>query len=46
MQFMQRKAKADDKLRQQDEKREKLEDEFSSSFAKRFKANIGGEQER
>lgn len=38
-QFMQRKVKAEEAQKQQQDKREKLEREFSSSYAKRLKAD-------
>ncbi|CAN0374864.1 unnamed protein product [Pylaiella littoralis] len=39
MKFMQRKVKAEEAQKQQQDKREKLEREFSSSYAKRLKAD-------
>ncbi|CAB1112912.1 unnamed protein product [Ectocarpus sp. CCAP 1310/34] len=39
MKFMQRKAQADEAQKQRQEKREKLESDFSSSYAKRLKAD-------
>lgn len=38
---MQRKAKVDETRRQHSEKQKKLENEFSTSFAKRLKSNSG-----
>lgn len=46
MQFMQRKVKADEVQKQQQEKRDKLERDFSSSYAKRLKADRGSEKDR
>lgn len=39
LQFMQRKVQADEAQKQRQEKREKLESDFSSSYAKRLKAD-------
>lgn len=43
---MQRKVKIDESQRQQQEKRDKLERDFSSSFAKRLKADQANEKDR
>lgn len=45
-QFMQRKVKADEAQRQQRDRREKLERDFSSSYAKRLKADRANEKGR
>lgn len=43
---MQRKVIVDEALREQEKKREKLERDFSSSYAKRLKADRGEEKDR
>lgn len=45
-QFMQRKVKADEAQRQQQEKRDKLESDFSSSYLKRLKPDKPNQKDR
>lgn len=46
LQFMQRKVKADEVQKQQQDKRDKLERDFSSSYSKRLKADLATEKDR
>eukprot|EP00752_Nemacystus_decipiens_P004583 g4183.t1 len=46
MKFMQRKVKADEAQKQQQEKRDKFESDFSSSYAKRLKAAKTNDKDR
>ncbi|CAM9690632.1 unnamed protein product [Scytosiphon promiscuus] len=46
MKFMQRKVKADEAQKQQQDKRDKLDRDFSSSYAKRLKADRGNQKDR